>query len=128
MKNTLRILVPALSLFASATVLASGGGGFSAGGNSNQRVDQQYELGKSYYKSRLADGSKLEYCVKGDSGLKKLSRRSAKQFKKGSVSAFVDSLYNCDSPDQKIADLVSDEQGNAILYYLNKRYKLRLTS
>jgi len=49
-------------------------------------------------------------------------------WQKGSVSAFVDSLYNCDSPDQKIADLVSDEQGNAILYYLNKRYKLRLTS
>lgn len=128
MKTTFKILLPAIGLVASATVLASGGGGFSAGGSSSQRVDQQYELGKNYYKSSQANGSRLEYCVKDNKGIKKLSRRSVKQFKKGSVDKFVDSLYNCAAPDQKIADVVSDEQGTAILYYLNKRFKLRLSN
>ena len=128
MKNTLKILVPFIGLVASSAVLASGGGGFNSGGFSSQRIDQQYELGKSYYKGTQADGSRLEYCVKDNSGLKKLSRRSVSKFKKGSVNNFVDSLYNCAAPDQKIADLVSDEQGAAILHYLNKRFKLRLSN
>jgi len=105
---------------------ASSGGGFDQSGFSQRKIDQQYELGKSFYKSRQADGSRLEYCVKGDKGLKKLSRRSAKPFKKGPASAFVDSLYSCADSSLKIADAVSDDQGEAILYYLNKRFKLRL--
>ncbi len=125
MKKTLTIVIPVIGLLFAATVSASGGGGFSSGASS-KRVDQQYELGKSYYKARLADGSKLEYCVKSDSDLKKLSRRSVKQFKKGSAADFVAALHNCADPNQKIADLVTDEQGQAILHYLNKRFKLRL--
>jgi len=105
---------------------ASSGGGFDQSGFSQKKVDQQYELGKSFYKARQADGSRLEYCVKSDKGFKKLSRRSVKQFKKGPVSNFVDSLYSCSNSSQKIADVVSDDQGSAILYYLNKRFKLRL--
>ncbi len=132
MKFPLRVIVSTIGfatcLSISVSASASGGGGFSTGGHSSQRIDQQYELGKSYYKSRLSDGSRLEYCVKSDNGLKKLSRRSAKQFKKGSVNDFVNALYNCDNANQKIADVVTDEQGNAILYYLNKRFKLRLTN
>ena len=128
MKTTFKILFPVIGLVASATVLASNGGGFNTGASSSQRIDQQYELGKSYYKSSQADGTRLEYCVKGNGGIKKLSRRSVKKFKKGSVDEFVGSLYNCAIPDQKIADVVSDEQGAAILYYLNKRFKLRLSN
>lgn len=121
-------MIPIVGLVASATVMASNGGGFNTGALSSQRIDQQYELGKSYYKSAQADGSRLEYCVKDNNSMKKLTRRSVKKFKKGPVNEFVDSLYNCASPDQKIADVVSDEQGTAILYYLNKRFKLRLTN
>ncbi len=126
MKKSLSILIPAIGLFFATSASASGGGGFGNNGYSSQRIDQQYELGKSYFKGRLADGSRLEYCVKTNSDLVKLSRRSVKQFKQGSTSAFVDSLYNCNNPDQRIADLVSQEQGQAILHYLNKRFKLRL--
>lgn len=128
MKKTFALLIPVIGLVFATSALASGGGGFSNSGFSSKRVDQQYELGKSYYKARLSDGSKLEYCVKSDSDLQKLSRRSVKQFKKGSASDFVAALHNCANPNQKIADLVTDEQGQAILHYLNKRFKLRLKS
>jgi len=111
----------------SPQLLASGGGG-SFGSTSSARVDKQYELGRSFYKSRQANGNQLKYCVQSGNELKKLSRRSVKQFKNGSASAFVDSLYSCNDPDLKIADLVPAGQGDAILYYLNKRYKLRLRS
>ena len=128
MKNTYKILVATLALTASSTLLASSGGGFNTGGFSSQRIDQQYELGKSYYKSPLADGTRLEYCVQDGSELKKLSRKSVRPFKNGPVSNFVSSLYNCADPATKIADAVPADQGDAILYYLNKRFKLRLTN
>ncbi len=111
----------------SPQLLASSGGG-SFGSSNSSRVDKQYELGRTYYKSRQANGSKLKYCVQTGDELKKLSRRSVKQFKNGSASDFIDSLYSCTDPDLKIADLVPADQGDAILYYLNKRYKLRLKS
>lgn len=126
MKRAHTILLASVSLMLSSTLLASNGGGFNTGGFSSQRIDQQYELGKSYYKSPQANGTRLEYCIKNDSGLSKLSRKSVKRFKNGTVSSFVDSLYNCADPAAKIADVVPDDQGDAILYYLNKRFKLRL--
>ena len=122
------IALAAGSIAVSATVSASGGGGFNQGGFSSQRIDQQYELGKSYYKSPQADGTRLEYCVKSDSGMQKLSRKTVRGFKRGPVANFVDSLYDCANPAVKIADAVPAEQGEAILYYLNKRFKLRLSS
>ena len=118
-----------IGLFISASASASGGGGgFSTGGGTSQRVDPQYELGKSYYKASQTSAAKLEYCVKVDDKLKKLSRSSVKKFKRGSVDEFVNALYNCAEPNQRIADVIADEQGSAILYYLNKRFKLRLTN
>lgn len=113
-------------LLASPLVSASGGGGFDQSGFSKQRIDQLYETGKAHYKSRQADGSRLEYCIKTESSLKKLSRRSVKPFKRGSAAAFIGSLYSCADANLKIADAVPDDQGDAILYYLNKRFKLRL--
>jgi len=85
-------------LMSSPLALASGGGGFDQSGFSQKRIDQQYEAGKSFYKSRQAD------------------------------SEFVASLYSCADPNLKIAEAVPDDQGDAILYYLNKRFKLRLSN
>jgi len=132
MVNPMRLLLitaaTASLMIASSLATASSGGGFNQSGLSSQRIDQQYEAGKSFYKSPQADGSRLEYCVKSDSGLKKLSRRSVKSFKRGPATAFVDSLYSCADANLKIADAGPDDQGDAILYYLNKRFKLRLTA
>lgn len=129
MNRKINITIVALfSIVCSQMVLASSGGGFDQGGFSQKKIDQKYELGKSYFKSGKSNGSRLNYCVKSGEKLKKLSRRSVKQFKKRPTSEFVDSLYSCADPALKIADAVADGQGDAILYYLNKRFKLRLTN
>jgi len=127
-RNTLLTLTLTSLVTFSGTSLASGGGGFDTSGFSSQRIDQQYELGKSYYSANQPNGSQLQYCVKKGSELNKLSRRSVRSFKRGPASAFIDSLYNCNNPNERIADLVADDQGDAILYYLNKRFKLRLSN
>lgn len=114
------------SIVINPTAFASSGGGFNQSSFSQQKIDQQYELGKSYYKSRQADGSRLEYCIKNGDKLKKISRKAVKPFKKGPASGFINSLYSCTDPSVKIADVIADNQGDAILYYLNKRFKLRL--
>ncbi len=110
----------------SSPAIASGGGGYDTGSFSQQRIDQLYELGKAYYKAPQADGKRLEYCIKTNDGLKKLSRSSVRPFKRGAAATFVNSLYSCQDPSLKISDAVADDQGDAILHYLNKRFKLRL--
>jgi len=123
-KPFIAIACLAAGLTASPQLLASGGGG--SFNSSSRSIDQQYELGKSYYKSAQPNGDKLKYCVQSGDELKKLSRRSVKPFKNGPVMKFVESLYDCSDPNTKIADIIPDAEGDAILYYLNKRYKLRL--
>ncbi len=126
MRQQLLTFITIFAVLLSPLAMASGGGGFGQGGYSQKKVDQQYELGRSYYKSKQADGSTLTYCLRNGDSLSKLSRKSVRPFKKGPVSAFVDSLYSCSNPDLKISQLVNDDQGEAILYYLNKRFKLKL--
>ena len=102
---------------------------FTPGGLSfKQRIDQQYELGKAYFKAPMASGAKLEYCVKTDNGLQKLSRKSVKTYKRGSQSNFMDNLFSCIDPSLRIADVIPEGREDAIFYYLNKRFKLGLTN
>lgn len=127
MRQNLLAVIAVSSLVLSPLALASSGGGFNQSGFSSKRIDQQYELGKSYYKTTVVDGARLEYCVKSGDSLKKLSRGSVKSFKRGLASDFIASLHSCADPSLKIVDAVDEEKGQAILYYLNKRFKLRLT-
>ena len=105
---------------------ASGGGGYKNDTSAQPGIDRLYEEGKSYYRAKLADGTQLEYCIKGDSGLTKLSRKSVKPFKKGLSVEFINRLYSCTDPNLKIVDAVPANQSDAILYYLDKRFKLKL--
>ena len=125
MKQKILYALAVSSFIFSPVILASGGGGFSSGSYA-KKVDQYYELGKTYYQSSTINGSPIEYCVKDSDDLKKLSRRTAKQFKSKPASEFANSLYSCDDPSLKLADALGRDQGDAILYYLNKRYKLSL--
>ena len=126
MKFLTNLLLPLTGLLFATTVAASSGGGFDESTTPKRQIDQQYELGKSYFKARQLDGSKLKYCLKVDGELKKLGRRSVKVFRNSSTENFVKALYNCENSQQKIMDVVPAEHGPALLYYLNKRFKLRL--
>ena len=111
-------------------VMASGGGGFgySWGSGDQETVDQKYEAGKFYFNSAKVNGKKIWYCVKNGEEMQRLSRRSLKPFENSTTSDLSDNLYNCDQPEQLIADQINHDQVSAVVYYLNKRYRLSLSS
>ena len=125
------IFLTAVSASTSTSAFARGVGGFGEWETEKLRtkkpVDKYFELGKSYYNSPLADGSRLEYCVlTANIGLKKISRRSVSSFRNGPKSRFVNKLLHCSEPSIKIVEIVPEEKTDAILYYLNKRFNIRL--
>lgn len=120
------LLVGLLTLTGPVVSVASGGGGFDENAGAQPKIDKLYELGRSYFKAKQADGNKLKYCIKSETGLKKLSRKSVRPFKKQLKSQFIESLYSCVNPQDRIFDVIAEDRRDAVLYYLNKRYKLRL--
>ncbi len=106
---------------------ASGGGGFNQG-FSQRKVDKLYEEGKSYYKARVDNGDVLSYCVKTGEELTKLSKRSLRALRGSNSQTLASSLYNCNKPEQSVVEVVGQEKMPAVIHYLNKRYKLKLSN
>jgi len=106
---------------------ASGGGGFNQG-FSQRKVDTLYEDGKSYYKARVDNGDVLSYCVKTGEELTKLSKRSLRALRGSNSQTLASSLYNCNKPEQSVVEVVGQEKMPAVIHYLNKRYKLKLSN
>ncbi|MFK8019786.1 MAG: hypothetical protein AB8B86_08470 [Pseudomonadales bacterium] len=126
------VLIACLS---STTVLGSGGGGGigSRGGlggsdQSSRPIDQVYEYGKSIITGRHTDYRKLKVCiVHSDSQEKvKLKRKTAKAYKESSADLFANSLYICDKPEVLLRTELAHNDLLSALYYLNKRYALKL--
>ncbi len=92
-------------------------------------VDQLYEIGKALYKGRTGDHGKLKFCVaeKGADVGPKIRGKSVKPFKGGNAHAFADHIYNCDDPEQRLTKLMGEPEVFAVLYYLDKRYKMKMT-
>lgn len=128
MFRTLAVSILSIVLLGSTlgVAQASGGGGHNQG-FSARKVDKLYEEGKSYFKAKVNNGASLKYCVQSGDELKKLSKRSLKPLRKSNEQAFAASLYNCDTPDQTILAVVGQDKMSAIVHYLNKRYKLKLS-
>jgi len=88
-------------------------------------VDQAYESGKAVYTGRKKGVPKLSYCLKDGDQMVELKRKSIKQYKGNSYSGLAAGLYNCETstaikPELARADFIH------VLYYLDKRYKLKL--
>lgn len=98
--------------------------------SSSSRVNVTYEQGKALFKGRDRRYGKVKYCVTAanGSGLEKVRKRSLKPYAGRSAKLLVDNLYNCDQPDQKIQNLLGSTNTATVVYYLNKRHKLRLTN
>ena len=120
-----------LGLLVPSVALASGGMNSGIGTQQpqpNYRVpDERYEYGKALFLGRLPDSPKLSYCVLEDDVAKKLKRRTLKPFRRQSKVTLANALVHCDEPG-KLA-LASLERGQAafVLYYLDKRYRLKLS-
>lgn len=116
-------------LFTPSLALASGGGGGGSYGSSsfNQPVvDPAYERGKALYTGRAKGVPKIKYCVAVDGAFVKVKKSSMKQFKGASAQVVADQLVNCDATDKKLLNYVDAQQASLALYYLDKRYKLKM--
>lgn len=111
-----------------ASVIGSGAshasGAYSSG--SARTVDETYEYGKSVYLGRASGAEKIKYCVNVDGKPEKLKRKHLKPYKNGSTRAFAEALVDCDNPERLALTTVQPDQVPVVLYYLNKRYKLKL--
>ncbi len=116
----------------SGSAMASGslGSGSSFPDRPIKQVDPFYEHGKALVKGRVRDYGKIRYCLRApnsDDG-RKLGGRSAKQYREDTAQNLALALYNCDVPEQNIADVLQRDDLLAVLHYLNVRYKLNLSS
>ena len=125
-----QLSVLVLLMAAMGSVQASGGFGGNAGRLQTQVVDPLYEEGKAVFNGKTSRHGKIDYCVRvpGSSEVEKLRRKTLKSFKRSKVREFAESLHDCNMPDRKIAEVLGQEDFRAIIYYLNKRYRLKLTS
>ncbi len=131
---SVRLGVLLLSSFIATPALASGGiggGGFS--GTSGQprpprEVDEAYEYGKLIYTGRAEGTEKVKYCVLADGQPKKLKRSTLKPFRNGKSAELANAIYDCDNTEQLALAKLDRKQVPFVLYYLNKRYKLNLSS
>lgn len=123
------ILAVTASLF-SLTAFASGSysGGSSSGGYSAAKpkpVDQAYEYGKSVYFGRI-EGKTISYCINKDNVSSPVKRSSIKTAKGVTYTQLGELLHNCENSTQKMSALLDKNKLNAVAYYLNKRYRLKL--
>lgn len=86
-----------------------------------------YERGKSLFKGRDKRYGKINYCVPVGDELKQVKKKSLQAYAGGSSKVLAANLYNCDSPEQKIQTVFNEVDMTALVYYLNKRNKLKLT-
>ena len=125
-RSILTGVVLVLSLLPFLSASASGVGG--QGSDWQRQIDHTYEEGKSIYKGRAAGVKKIAYCVDYEGARVALKHQTIKQFKQGSIQKFANSLYDCANPDKLVGLTVAQSDFRYVLYYLNKRYRLKLTS
>jgi len=116
-----------IALFAGASAcFASGTGDYGQEGLFQTKADHFYEEGKTIFYAKGADGKPVNYCIKQAEQLERVSRRTLRQFENTSAEELSAHLRNCDQPEQMIEEQFDDRQLSAMIYYLNKRYRLSL--
>jgi len=128
-RSAFALLCASLLTAGTQTAMASGlsGGGASSGGGLPPReIDQLYEYGKSLYLGRTPGVRKTRYCLKIDGEAQKLRGRNLKSWRGRPQLEFANALYDCEAPEKLALLNLEKEQVAYVLYYLNKRYKLRL--
>ena len=126
----MKTIVPLFLLLAlSFNALASGGFGGYNSSFSHRSTDHRYETGKSIFKGRHSAYRGVKTCIKDTASNKvvKLKSKHLASYKRGAASALFHNLYNCARPDQKLADFMRPRDASLLMYYLNKRYKLKLS-
>ena len=124
------------ALLASGLAFASGGGGggggysggFGGGSAPAREIDQNYEIGKSLFKGSSGDFEKVDYCVVSEGEPIKVRSRSLRDYKGGTTNELAEALVNCADTEKNLLDYMDSNSAIYVLYYLNKRYSLNLSS
>lgn len=118
-------------LIASSSFASGGSGGGpgapNVGSHQPREVDESYEYGKAVYLGRLPDSEKVKYCVLVDGEAKKLKKRTLKPYRRKTRTDLANALYRCDDSTTLALASLKREQVAFVLYYLNKRFRLKLT-
>jgi len=136
MKLISKIATASLLVVFSAGIYASGSEFYGSSGSTygskkiaksyKKKVDQLYEKGKARYYATNSNGQRTRYCVRKEDAVESVSRRSLKDFRGTSEATLKSNLVQCDLPEQTLAASLESDQATALVYYLNKRYRLGL--
>jgi len=121
-------MILCLTFFTSAAFASGGGGGGSSYNAPARVIDQNYEAGKNIYNGRSDAYGKLKFCVVDATTSEKVAikRATVKPYKGKTVLGFAENLYDCNNPEEQMIQQLDPNDMNLVLYYLNKRYKLKL--
>ncbi len=116
-------------LFSSTLAMASGGYGGGYGGSSSSYtpppVDERYEYGKALFKGRVRNVKSVKLCMDYKGKQKKMSKKTLKPYKGRNRDEVISKIYVCNSSDTAFTDVFKRSEQLDILYYFNKRYKLK---
>lgn len=137
MKNQIKVILFCLSALSfSALTFASGGYGGGGSSTGASPTDPFYEKGKKITNGQSSKYKKIRVCIKptaktlGKSkpGLAvKLSSKHIKPFKKKTATELARQLFSCSTPHKNIQTYLSKQDTLTVLYYLNARYRLKLS-
>ncbi len=127
-----RPLAFVLSIFlflVSSNTLAFGpvGGVGQSNARTMLRVDEYFLNGKKIASSRDTSIGKITLCLKSDNGAVKLKRKTLAPYIGATTDDFINSIHECDKPEVPISERLGKDNTAYIVYYFNKRYKLKLT-
>jgi hypothetical protein len=132
MFQPLALILSIFLFLASSNTLAFGPtGGMASMGKSNTRsmlrVDEYFLSGKKIVASRNTSIGKIKLCLKADDDAVKLKRKTLKPYIGVTTDHFINSIHECDKPEVPIIERLGDDNTAYVVYYFNKRYKLKLT-
>lgn len=97
-------------------------------------LDKTFALGKAIYMGRGRKVRGLKICLsfnqKNEDGPRavRLSRKVLKPFKGGSILALTSRLVDCRAPKSHVALILNRTEFRALVYFMNKRFRLGLRS
>lgn len=134
LKTNIFVLIFLVICCTNSTVFASGSEdnedsadeAFDGANIGRPAVDSTYESGKSIYTGRKKTAPKLSYCLRVGEEIIPVKRKSLKQFKGTSFTELSKHLFRCDEPTKSIISELERTDFIHVIYYLDKRYRLKL--
>jgi hypothetical protein len=136
------VLFALLAVFLSSTVVRAGGamanperldsGTFN--GSDLRLSNSAYILGKSIYQGRGKKVPGLGICLSvydeetDAAKAVRLSRKELRPFRGQHITALTSRLVDCEAPTSQVALILSRTEFRALVYFMNKKFRLRLKS